>query len=326
MAETIAPDGLLVQTNLTGSLTDIDDDPASPDGLWLNATDDGTDTVCRVSFASPSANLQTGAGLQTFRTWLRKSASGGTDPTVAIELYESGSLVASLSTGTSITSESGQTVSATWDASSLAGISGANVELRIVGSRSGGSPAGRRTVEVGAVAWDATVAASVHELGGAWTGAMSASADLRPERRLEGSWQGALSASAGLAVDRVLAGSWLGSLTSTGGLAGTQELEASWTAALTSVGDLSAERALGAAWQGDLSSSGLLDVERTLSGALSGSLTLSGSLLSDRLLAGSWQGGLTSTGNLTTSGGGPGPKNHTRRSPSVMRMLLGFRS
>ena len=36
-----APDAILAQTDLSGAVTDIDDDPDSPDGLWLSASGSG---------------------------------------------------------------------------------------------------------------------------------------------------------------------------------------------------------------------------------------------------------------------------------------------
>ena len=68
-----APDTLAVQTNLTGSVTDIDDDPDSPDGLWLTASGSST---ARVTFPTPTGSPTVGAGLQNFRVLLRKNATG----------------------------------------------------------------------------------------------------------------------------------------------------------------------------------------------------------------------------------------------------------
>ena len=153
--ETLAPEALLDQTNLTGTVADIDDDPDSPDGNWLTEVDDGDDSICRVSFPSPSGNLTTGAGLQEFRAWIRRSqTAGGNDPTVDLELYEAGTLVTQISLGTTVTSTTGVILAGTWDASALAAVSGVDVECRIVGHRSGGAPGSRRTIEVGAVEWN----------------------------------------------------------------------------------------------------------------------------------------------------------------------------
>jgi hypothetical protein len=156
--ERIAPDALLEQVNLTGSLTDIDEDPDSPDGLWLEEVDDGEDTICRTSFGTPSGNPEVGADLQDFRLWVRRSTTaGGNDPTLDVGLYENGVLVSWLQTGISITSTTGQLVSVTWNASLLGTPDGSLVELRAIGQRSGGSPGSRRTVEFGAVEWDCDV-------------------------------------------------------------------------------------------------------------------------------------------------------------------------
>lgn len=73
--ERAAPDTIAVQTNLTGSVTDIDDDPDTPDGNWLTAS--GSSTL-RVTFPTPTGDPTTGAGVQNFRVLLRKNATGPT--------------------------------------------------------------------------------------------------------------------------------------------------------------------------------------------------------------------------------------------------------
>lgn len=157
-AERIAPDTLITQTNLSGSITDIDDDPDSPDGNWLlEIAAPSVDTICLVGFASPVGTLTTGTGLQEFKAWVRRTvAIGANMPTVDLALYESGVLVRSISTGTTITSTTGVLVTAVWDSSELAG-DGSNAEFEIIGQRNSGPPARRKTIEIGAVEWNATV-------------------------------------------------------------------------------------------------------------------------------------------------------------------------
>jgi hypothetical protein len=104
---------------------------------------------------SPAADLTTRAGLQAFRVLVRKSATGGTDPACTIELYENGALLATLISGQAVSSATGTVLSGTWDATSLAAISGADVECRVFGARSGGNPANRRALEIGAIEWNA---------------------------------------------------------------------------------------------------------------------------------------------------------------------------
>ncbi len=97
-----------------------------------------------------------GSVLQEFRVLLRKDAAGGKDPTYDIELWETGggTPLATLVSGATLSSDTGEVVSVTWDASLLGTPDGSAVELKVVGHRSGGSPSKRRTVEVGAVEWN----------------------------------------------------------------------------------------------------------------------------------------------------------------------------
>lgn len=136
----LAPDAVLASANLgaSPSVAAIQDDPDSPDGSWLEAVADDAATDLRVSFPSPAGNLVAGAGLQEFRALLRKSAASAGTPTVDVQLYEAGSLKGTLLSGAAIASDTGQVVSATWNASLLADASG--VECRIVATpASGGS-------------------------------------------------------------------------------------------------------------------------------------------------------------------------------------------
>lgn len=148
--QTLAPDALLLQTNLVGAVTDIDESVDSPDGLWLTATSTTAASILRVSFPTPSGTLRTGANLQKFRIWVRKTNFSGV-PTATIELWQSGVLTSTPLAATNVTSTTGQLLEGTWDAS---GVTAANVELRITGTV-GGTGGNRATVEVGAVEWAA---------------------------------------------------------------------------------------------------------------------------------------------------------------------------
>ena len=110
------------------------------------------DTSALVDFDTPAKNLLTGADQQEFRVLVRKN--GTTAPTVDIDLYENGSWVADLVTGTSVTSDTGQIVSATWNAALLSDISGAGVQCFIYGHSSADAQ-----VEIGAVEWVAELEA-----------------------------------------------------------------------------------------------------------------------------------------------------------------------
>ncbi len=75
-------------------------------------------------------------------------------PPTDLELWESGAFVATLASGVTLSSDTGEVVAATWDASLLGSADGSAAELRIVGDRSNGPSSKRRTVEVGAVEWN----------------------------------------------------------------------------------------------------------------------------------------------------------------------------
>lgn len=109
---TLAPASLVATTNLGGTVADVQDDPASPDGAWLAATDPDLQTVAEVRYVPP-AQLQ---GTQVVRVLAR--AVGDTQ-NVRIDVYQGGTLV---HTGTPqpVTSPAGAVVSEAFDAAVLA--------------------------------------------------------------------------------------------------------------------------------------------------------------------------------------------------------------
>lgn len=146
-----APDALTTQTNLTGSLANIQDDPDAPDGNWLVATSNNVTVTAHVTFPNPPGALTPGAGLQEFRALVRKTGTSGTGtPTAQIHLYENGALISS-GTNTNVTSTVGQVLSYTWDGT---GRNPANIECRVVGTLSGGGVTVRAAVDIGAVEWN----------------------------------------------------------------------------------------------------------------------------------------------------------------------------
>src|SRR5205823_1743671 len=92
-------------------------------------------------------------------------ATGGTAPTYDIELWEmgGGSRIAILAGAVSLPSDTPTVVSATWDASSLTTADGSKVELKIIG-HTAGNGGSKRTVEVGAVEWNAAAASTASGL------------------------------------------------------------------------------------------------------------------------------------------------------------------
>lgn len=155
-SETLAPDAILAQSGFTPScaVADIDDDPDSGDTNWCVATDDNTSVDVRVSFPSPSGNPTVGADLQEFRWQVRRTAGSGTGtPTTRAELWENGALVRAGS-NENVTSDSGEVHSFTWNANELGTADGSLVEVNIIGTKTGGSPTVRASIDVGAVEWN----------------------------------------------------------------------------------------------------------------------------------------------------------------------------
>lgn len=124
--EILRPDAIVGSLTVSGSVTDIDESVDSIDASYVAAT--GTASWVRVSFPSPMANLRTGAGIQTFRANIKNTAA--TSKTVALLVYESGTLRVT-GANVSIPATANTIVTLTWDASTLAAVSGANVECRV---------------------------------------------------------------------------------------------------------------------------------------------------------------------------------------------------
>lgn len=149
-----SPDTIADGSNYTSpSVGDIQDDPDSPDAAWLDWDGNGN-TICRVTFPTPTGPPNVGADLQEFRVLIRNDAAGSNSTSWSLELWENGVLDSVLNTG-SDPAEGGVVVSGTWNASSLGTADGSLVECRLIQTAGGsGSPTNRKGIEVGAVEWN----------------------------------------------------------------------------------------------------------------------------------------------------------------------------
>jgi len=166
-SETLVPDGLLVQTNLTGALSAINVD----DSTWLTATVNNAASIVRVSFPTPAKNPKSGAGLQNFTVKYRVTPNAGLI-TFTAYLYENGAI---RNSGASIdawasSSAAGATRDIAWDASLLSTADGSQVELHVVTTFVGGGPGSRTTGEFQFIDWD------VQHQGVSGSGAVTAQA------------------------------------------------------------------------------------------------------------------------------------------------------
>jgi len=150
------PTAIDTNTNWANTLTAIDEDPDSSGTDWLASPDQNTNCDMKVSFATPSAALEPGADKQEFRVQAKQYRSASGTPSIRIELWENGSLVRA-GTATDVTSTTEQVFSFTWNVSELTTSSGANVECKVFGIKSGGSPSARNAVDLGAIEWNASI-------------------------------------------------------------------------------------------------------------------------------------------------------------------------
>ncbi|MHC4130130.1 MAG: fibronectin type III domain-containing protein, partial [Planctomycetota bacterium] len=158
--ERVAPDALAADgcdwNNCT--IAAVDDDPDGPDADWATAAGNNTSHFGHFAFATPTQPLD-GVANQVFRAAVRKSVGncGTGTPTARIELWEAGGSVRA-GTEVSVTSASGQVISFTWTAGEIT--NAADVEVKVFGIKSGGSPDARCAVDLGAVEWNAEVTAA----------------------------------------------------------------------------------------------------------------------------------------------------------------------
>ena len=141
---------------LTGQAITLGHTITVPSGslTFAGQTSTAKDTTVRVTFPTPDFSPKVGADLQKFRAHLRRDATndGPGIPTVSIWLAEGGSKVGgALVTDQAITSDSGETVEATWDSANLATFDGSDVECIIEATQVGYF--GARAVEFGAIEW-----------------------------------------------------------------------------------------------------------------------------------------------------------------------------
>jgi len=151
-----SPDAILELVNLTGTVSEIQDDPDSPDANWLDAVANNVASICRASFPTPPGNPTVGADLQEFRVLVRKFGGTGT-PTAWIELYENGVLIRA---GSAVNVTGDLVISFTWNANEIGTADGSLIECRLNSTAIGGAPSGRACAEVGAVEWNVDYSAA----------------------------------------------------------------------------------------------------------------------------------------------------------------------
>lgn len=146
---------LAADANLSGNHATVAEDADTPLGTWRTATSNNANSVSNHGFNMPTGTPTTGAGLQNFKIYARLTVNA-TACTYNVYLAESGTRVnggAAIATG-SLTSTTGQLITASWNASLLGTSDGSNVEIEFEVVKSGGAPGDRTTGEVDAIEWN----------------------------------------------------------------------------------------------------------------------------------------------------------------------------
>lgn len=150
-SERLAPSSIISQTELSGSVTDIDDDPDSPDGNWLLASSNNVSVQAIAEMATPTLPLKDGTGLQEVRVLVMEFDPSQTGtPTVNVTVTDPDGTVIASSGSVNVTSQT-QVVSVTFDAASMGA---STVRVDVAGTASGGAPSVRNTINIGAIEWN----------------------------------------------------------------------------------------------------------------------------------------------------------------------------
>lgn len=149
-----SPDAILAITNLHPNMvSNIQDDPDNPDTSWLLADGNNLDTDVRISFPTPTGNPTVGVQVQEFRVLVKQYDEGQTGtPQARIELWENGILMRA--GGENDVPQGGVVLSFKWGVHEIGTADGSLVECKVVGTKTGGAPTKRNTVDVGAVEWN----------------------------------------------------------------------------------------------------------------------------------------------------------------------------
>jgi hypothetical protein len=146
---------LYASSHLAGAFSSPDNALGNSPSTWAGDLNTNASYTSRWALADPVDPL-TPAATQTVRVLARKGSNTGT-PTIALNLYENGSLVGSILGATSITSTTGQTLTATFNTGQIA--NGADVEIEVVQSAVGGSGSARNSAQIAYIEWEADTSA-----------------------------------------------------------------------------------------------------------------------------------------------------------------------
>lgn len=134
-------------SHITGTFSTPTNAVGSTAGTWAGDLNTNINYTSRWAMDDPSGAL---SGTQTISVLARKGSNSGT-PTIALNLYENGTLVQSIAAATNVTSTTGQTISGTFSGAAITNRN--NVEIEVVEVSAGGSPSARNSAQIDYIQW-----------------------------------------------------------------------------------------------------------------------------------------------------------------------------
>lgn len=144
----VPPEILYASSHLSGNFSNPNNALGATDNAWAGVLNASTSATSRWAMSNP-VNIP--EEIQTISVLCKKGSNSG-NPTLAIKLYENGSLVSTILSATSVTSTTGQVLQATFSVDSISNWD--NVEIQIVVVHVGGSPSVRNSAQVDSIRWD----------------------------------------------------------------------------------------------------------------------------------------------------------------------------
>lgn len=151
----MAQELLYAASHVTGSFTNPNNALGDTPGTWAGDLNANNSYTSEWLIAGPTDPLTSGA-TQTFRVLARKGTNNN-NPTIALELLQGGSVIASIGAVT-ITSTSGQILTVTVNTSAISNRN--DIRVRAIQASAGGGPNDRNCAQVAYLEWDAVTTPS----------------------------------------------------------------------------------------------------------------------------------------------------------------------
>ena len=142
-----ATENRYASSHITGAFSNPNNAVGSTTGTWSGDLNTVANYTSRWAMDDPTPTI---SGTQTINILAKKGSNSGT-PTIAINLYENGTLVQSIVGTTNVTSTTGQTISGTFNASVITNPN--NVEIEVVETGTGGNPSTRNSAQIDYIQW-----------------------------------------------------------------------------------------------------------------------------------------------------------------------------